>query len=538
MGKQVLGERTIIVSGKRVFNKVMKRVLAPDQVGSRHKRTEESLSHERNLYKDLVSSVPAGVYRLRVTAAVEWVDNEWVSRLGSHYSIEMATDIFCQILGITQAERKANATIVAERIHPEDLQDFSEKNVEAIHSLQTFKWEGRILKKGAVRWVRFISVPRSLENGDVLWTGILQDITEQRMAEKALRDSERRYRSLFTQSPDSIVVFDPRTTAILDFNDAACQRLGYTRKEFSSIRISDIDLFENEDAVRNHSRRVIKGGVKVFETRHRTKSGKILEIEVWPKAVDVGGKTLIQAIWRDITDRKRDEERLKKSNEELESKVRERTTRLRLLAAELTQAEYKERRRIAHVLHEDLQQHLVAMQYKVNALKDIHKDDTDSHHVDWLLKELNQTIQISRDLTSRLSPAILYEFGLLAALEKVAADMKLRFGLTVSIGGGRAFLFGSDEIIMFAFESVRELLMNVIKHAGVKVAKVRIRKARNRIIIEVLDKGVGFNAVRNGENKFGLFSIQERAAVFGGNLKVVSQAGKGTCVTLTLPLSV
>ncbi len=194
------------------------------------------------------------------------------------------------------------------------------------------------------------------------------------------------------------------------------------------------------------------------------------------------------------------------------------------------------RRRIAHVLHEDLQQHLAAMQIKANLLKENLGKHPATQEAGWLLKELSLTIQISRDLTNRLCPAVLYVIGLRPALEKAAADMEAKFGLAVRIKGQSPKL-GSNEILIFTFESVRELLMNVNKHAGVKAAQVRIQKEKKRLTIEVLDRGAGFDSSKNGEGKFGLFSIRERAEAFGGSLGVDSIRGKGTCVTLTLPIN-
>ena len=151
------------------------------------KRVEAILAHERNLYRDLVASQPAGVYRLRVSAQKPWGPEEWIEKLESNYTLEMVSDRFCEILGVTQEECEANATIVIERMHPEDRADFVTRNVLALDSLARFTWEGRIESVDGDRWVHFESVPRSLDNGDVLWTGILLDISGFKQAERASR---------------------------------------------------------------------------------------------------------------------------------------------------------------------------------------------------------------------------------------------------------------------------------------------------------------------------------------------------------------
>ncbi len=167
------------------------------------KQVEAALAHERNLYRDLVASQPAGVYRLRVLALKPWGPEEWVEKLESNYTLEMVSDRFCEILGATRAECEASATIALDRMHPEDRADFVARNVLAVDSLTRFTWEGRIVHADGDRWVHFESVPRALDNGDVLWTGILLDISGFKQAEQA---SGQRARELAALHELSMVV--------------------------------------------------------------------------------------------------------------------------------------------------------------------------------------------------------------------------------------------------------------------------------------------------------------------------------------------
>jgi PAS domain S-box-containing protein len=167
------------------------------------KLAEATLAHERNLYRDLVASQPAGVYRLRVSAQKPWGSEEWVEKLESNYRLEMVSDRFCEILGATREECEANAAIVIERMHQEDRADFVARNVLAVESLSRFTWEGRIECAGKDCWVHFESVSRSLDNGDVLWTGILLDISGFKQAERA---SDQRARELAALHELSMVV--------------------------------------------------------------------------------------------------------------------------------------------------------------------------------------------------------------------------------------------------------------------------------------------------------------------------------------------
>jgi PAS domain S-box-containing protein len=139
---------------------------------------------------------------------------------------------------------------------------------------------------------------------------LVNEITTRKQTEAALRDFEARYRTIFEQAADAVVVFDPKTLNILDFNDEACRRLGYSRKEFAKLKVTDFEVIESAKEAKRHAQNVEMNGVEVFETKHRTKRGTVLDIEIRAKAICLGGKILIQGIWRDITGRKQTEDAL------------------------------------------------------------------------------------------------------------------------------------------------------------------------------------------------------------------------------------
>ena len=286
---------------------------------------------------------------------------------------------------------------------------------------------------------------------------------------------------------------------------------------------------------RAHHKEVLRSGKP--QRLEDERNGRVMDSRLYPIAGPANDITRVAVFVHDITDRKRAEMALKASHDELERKVRERTARLQSLAAELTQAEHRERRRIAHVLHEDLQQHLVAMQCKMSSMKAGGQQGPNADDIRWMLDELARTIQISRDLTVRLRPPVLYEFGLVPALEWLASDMQTRFRLATSFTRRETFRLVSDEAQAFAFEAVSELLMNVIKHSGTLAADLQAYwDGQDSIAVAVSDKGRGFEAAHPTQaSKFGLFSIRERAEAFGGRLTVTSTPGQGTRVVMTLP---
>lgn len=154
------------------------------------KQLEDALLQEKAIYKDLVDTQPAGAYRLRVSPISTCDAEEWRDLLDSHYSVEMVTERFCDILGIDAQTFRENPGIVIDLIHPDDRSDFTDKNVQAVNNLTTFKWEGRFGNGKNITWIRFESVPRELNNGDILWTGVVTDITDYKQIEVSIREMQ------------------------------------------------------------------------------------------------------------------------------------------------------------------------------------------------------------------------------------------------------------------------------------------------------------------------------------------------------------
>jgi len=142
---------------------------------------------------------------------------------------------------------------------------------------------------------------------------------ERKRVEEALRESEERYRSIFEQAADSIVLVDAETGALVEFNDRAYEILGYTGEEFEKMKTPDFEVIESAEEVAKHIEKIVKEGTDTFETKHRTKSGEIRDVQVSSRAISVGGRDFVQSIWRDITERKRAERVLRESEEKYHS---------------------------------------------------------------------------------------------------------------------------------------------------------------------------------------------------------------------------
>lgn len=244
---------------------------------------------------------------------------------------------------------------------------------------------------------------------------------------------------------------------------------------------------------------------------------------------------------------RRQQEELRRANEDLERRIAERTQvaerraqQLRLLASELTKAEERERRRLAQMLHDDLQQMLVAARMHIGAIS---PDIAPSRmlelmrHVDDLL---DRSITLSRNLTHRASPPVLYDAGLAPALEWLGRQVEEEHGLEVEVECDETAQPQSQDTRVLLYQACRELLFNVVKHADSKQCKLAMHHAGGGSVqVSVCDEGKGFDPEKKDVGKgdgFGLFSIRERLELIGGRMEIESIAGQGTCVRLYAPV--
>ncbi|RPJ54399.1 MAG: hypothetical protein EHM23_29105 [Acidobacteria bacterium] len=240
------------------------------------------------------------------------------------------------------------------------------------------------------------------------------------------------------------------------------------------------------------------------------------------------------------------EEGLREARDQLEQKVRERTAelteranQLRTLAGELTLAEQRERRHLAKLLHDHLQQLLVGAKFRV-ALLSKAADPAVKQAAEEIQALLSESIEASRSLTAELSPPILHEGGLEAGLEWLAHWMHEKHGLVVGLSAEEDLTAAAEDVSVLLFESVRELLFNVVKHAKVQSASVRLERLEGQMLrISVRDHGRGFDpdARQFSREGFGLFSIRERLSLVGGRLEIQSSPGHGSEMTLIAPLA-
>jgi PAS domain S-box-containing protein len=358
------------------------------------------------------------------------------------------------------------------------------------------------------------------------------EIIERKRAEESLRSAEVRFRSIF----ENTIIGLYRTTPdgrILLANPALIKMMGCRSfKELAKFNVEK-NGFDPSTPRSIFKERIKKEGRIIgLEFVWRRPNGTKLFVSESAFAVkDAKGKILYyEGTAQDITKRK-----------EAEAKLMLYQQQLRSLASELSLAEERLRRRIAAELHDHIAQNLAISKIKLESLADNAEPD--------LVKSLNevnglisQTIEATRSLTFEISPPVLYELGFEAAVNWLAKQTRQRFGLEVEFADdGKPKPLNTD-IRVLLFQAVRELLVNVVKHAKAKKVKVFTCRIQKNIQVTVEDNGVGFDidAIRAvndpAKGGFGLFNIRERLDQIGGSVIIHARAGKGTRITLTAPI--
>jgi len=238
---------------------------------------------------------------------------------------------------------------------------------------------------------------------------------------------------------------------------------------------------------------------------------------------------IIEGISSHITERKQAEASLRKSQLDL-----------RALAIELSRSGESERQRLALFLHDEISQSLALLRMMFGSLAGASKLKSEKYNIQQIRNLLDKAIDQAHALTFELSPPVLYQLGLEAAVEWA--------GEKISHDRGIEFKFSDDgmtkpldvDLKALLFHCVRELMMNIIKHANARRMTVSLTRKAERVFIVVEDDGLGFDMSLLERHRdlpgFGLFSVREHLAAMGGSFHLQSEPGRGTCVTLSVPL--
>jgi PAS domain S-box-containing protein len=361
----------------------------------------------------------------------------------------------------------------------------------------------------------------------------LRDREEHRRAESALDETEDRYRLLVERSPEAIIV---HSDMILQYVNPAAVKLLNAQSEDDLLGRNFLDFLPAEFHQEIMDRvRQLKSGSHAhggLDLTYVSDTGEKMYYESVGSLTTYNGKPAAQVVIRDITDRKRAEEELKASREEL-----------RQLAAHLQSARETERTTIAREIHDELGQDLTGLKMDLAMLEDLVNDHVQqpeleemSERIGSMSQLLDTTVQAVRKIISELRPVLLDKLGLAAAIEWQAEEYQSRTGIICD-----CFITADDSAFdrdsaTAVYRIFQESLTNVMRHAGATRVSVSFGQDGEGYELEIRDNGRGIDADAFAKTKsFGLIGMRERALMFNGTVTVAGEEGKGTTVTLTIP---
>lgn len=364
------------------------------------------------------------------------------------------------------------------------------------------------------------------ERGEVLYfEGTCLDVTERKRAEEALRESEERYRELFENAKDAIYVHDlsGRYTSV---NRAAERLSGFTRAEILGRHFSNFVAPRDLKYARtNLCRKLDEENETIYEVDMITRDGRRVPVEVssrliYEKGVAVG----VQGTARDITERKRAQEAL------------------RIYSQRLMEVQEMERENIARGLQDQIGQALTAVRNNLRSIQRSGRTADGGPPLDESIGIVDEALRRVRELSIELRPSLLDDLGLSVALRQYVDRYAQRTGIKAEVLNG----FKDDsrlprELETACFRITQEALNNVARHAHAVNVSVQLERFRERMLLTVMDDGIGFDIanLRKSDSEtgaLGLRGMEERALAVGGYVEVDSASGRGTRIRATFPL--
>lgn len=450
-----------------------------------------------------------------------------------------------------------NYELFLSKVHPEDRENIANQ-WNAAHNRLPIVNEYRIVNGNKLKLVQ-AKVEREYNSQGALIGGFgtVQDITDIKNTEEALKRSEETYRLLFTNTLNGTALHE-----IITGDDGHVDDYRFLEVNPAFEKIFNLP----SDAIIGRTARQIFPGIEHDPSDWIGTFGNVVLrdervrfeqfFQLWNKWFNVVAfKTKERqfcVVIEDITNQHQvfeelheSEHRLKILNENLETIVVQRTKQVRVLSKSLTLAEQRERKRFSYILHENLQQQLLGAGLLLRQHLADHKETGTIEGSDDIIDGLgllDKALRTTKTLSIELNPPVLSSEGLDLALEWLIKHMKLNYGLKVDFDFGTEIGRVKNETQLMLIQMVRELLYNVVEHSGVHDARMEAICKNAQLKITISDRGKGFNpeTVFNdgpGRTRLGLISIRERLRLFGGDLIIESRIQQGTRITISLPFN-
>ncbi|MBN2180350.1 MAG: PAS domain S-box protein, partial [Sedimentisphaerales bacterium] len=478
------------------------------------KLAQKALAKSESQYHSLIENIPG----------VVWTSDE-------NGNTEFISSNVEKIYGFTSSEiYESSDQLWFGRIHPDDVNKVKKAYKHLFTKGESLNIEYRIKNKdGEWVWLQDRSIGAYEKKGVKYADGVFFDVTERKQAEEAMQKSS----IIINSTTDAVICTDIAGNITL-WNKGAEIIYGYRKEEILGKPISIIYKDEDMQVLDSMIAELMEGkNIPTIEVTCIGKNKKNIEILLSLTTITDNDGNIIElvGITKDITDRKQAEKKIHEHEEQLKS-----------LTSELSLAEERERRRIAAGIHDDIAQRLALAKLELQTVQSTISDSNIISSLRNQCRTIDRIMEDARSLTFELSNHLLYEIGVEAAIESFLNEqIRKKSGIKCLFASEGPKIDLNEDIRIVLYQGVRELLTNTVKHAGASRVEVRIVKTDKQISVIVEDNGVGFDPVESDSTErdrggFGLFNIRERLEFLGGNLSIHSESGKGTCITMSIPV--
>ena len=475
------------------------------------KRVEDSLGKSETRFRDLADLLPEAVYELDLDGKFTFANRRALELSG--YSQE-------------DLDRGLNALQV---FIPEDRARVKQNIAWLLAGKDLGLQEYTAQRKDGSRFSVMIHSACIVDNGKVVGLrGIIIDITEGKRAEEALRKSEAEYRLLVENANEAITVACDGKLRFV--NPKFVEIMGYSREELISRPFIDFIHPDDRQIVLERYVRRLRGEQvpEVYPFRIIDKDGNTKWLEISAVLISWEGRPATLNFMNNVTEHKKAEEEVKRSRAEL-----------RRLSAHLQSVLEGERKRIAHEIHDELGQQLTALKMDLSWIgRNLPENEKPLlEKIRAMSKLIDTTIETVRKISTDLRPAILDDFGLLAAIEWQLKEFQQRTGIKCKIAQQSNDVILDQGRAVALFRIVQEALTNVARHANAMNVEVTLKEGDGRVLLQIKDNGRGVKEEEITSSKsIGIVGMRERARLYGGQMRIKGIPGKGTTVKVSIPL--
>jgi PAS domain S-box-containing protein len=473
---------------------------------------EQVLRESEEKFRVLIESTSVAIYLTDSNGKCTYVNPKW-----------------CEMAHLSYSEALNDGWVTG--IYEEDRDKVFKNWQKMIASDGNWGFEYRFGPHDKVSWVFGTAKSYKNDSGRIMgFIGSNVDITERKKAEEKQKEIEDRYRLLAEQSDVGVGLYSP-DGIILYFNNRALKNLGGKLEDF--VGKSMIDVF-GKKAGEKYNKRISEGirlnKTLVYEDQLESPSGKYWFSTSNSIFRDINGEVAgIQAVSIDITQRKENEEQLVKSANEL-----------RYLSRHQVEVREAERSAIARDLHDDLGQKLTALIMDMSWVKSRIgvQSGTVRNKMQQMLIEMNEIIESIQKLSFRLSPTILNDLGLIAAIQWFVKEFNKTSQIRCDFAFSPKNISVNCKLSLEVYRIVQESLTNVARHSCASTASVTMNLKKGKLTITISDNGSGISKAKiESTRSFGLIGMRERVRIFNGELSVSGSKGKGTVVKVVIPVN-